>query len=110
MRLNSKEELDSLSLDYTNRPAMRHGIRLKLGGNAADILLLIYWRQGAIACEKNISRIYDRADGISILLEARRELSAFDGFGDADVEDAAMCVTQLIAFVLDDMWLPPRLP
>jgi hypothetical protein len=110
MRLGSKEELETLAQGYATRPAMRHGIRLQLGGNAADILLLIYWGQGAMACEKNISRIYQRSDGISILLEARRELSAFDGFGDADVQDAAVCVTQLIAFVLDDLWLPPRQP
>lgn len=104
MYLASLEELEGLALDYACRPAMRHGIRMRLYGNAADILLVIFWGMGSFACERAIERLVRRQGGVCELRRARTDLLAFVGFDDLVAAAAAREVAYLIAFVLDEQW------
>ncbi|RIK92820.1 MAG: hypothetical protein DCC73_11105 [Proteobacteria bacterium] len=104
MYLASLEELEGLALDYACRPAMRHGIRMRLYGNAADILLVIFWGMGSFACERAIERLARRQGGRCELRRARTDLLAFTGFDDLVVTASAREVAYLIAFVLDEQW------
>ena len=104
MYLTSLEELERLARDYACRPAMRHGTRMQLYGNTADILLVMFWGMGSFACERAIERLARRQGGACELKRARTDLLAFTGFDDLMAAAAAREVAYLIAFVLDDLW------
>lgn len=104
MYLKSREELESFSEAYDRRPELRRGIRLTLNGNAADILLIIYWRQGKARTLKVVEKIANRNGGPQLLTDALHELLRFSHFGDWEVRRACENTAYLIAAALDWVW------
>lgn len=105
MHIKSRSELDLLAWEYASCWELRRGIRLGLHGNAADILLVIYWGMKRARTEQTISHLLQLDWGRTALVGARDQLLSFDGFADREVHIACENISYMIASALDQDWI-----